>query len=50
MNLDLFNNLINTVKESNMSAEKIKAIKLKEYNDEDCKEWEGEYEWMSEMK
>ena len=39
-----------TVKESNMSAEKIKAIKLKEYNDEDCKEWEGEYEWMSEMK
>ncbi len=38
------------VKESSLDKKKIELLKEKEYSNEDCKEWEGEYEWISEMK
>lgn len=36
------------IKESNLDNEKIKLLKEKEYKNEDCKEWEDEYTWISE--
>ena len=39
-----------SVKESNMDKSKIDALRKKEYENEDCKDWEGDYEWISKMK
>ena len=39
-----------SVKESNMDKGKIDALRKKEYENEDCKDWEGDYEWISKMK
>jgi uncharacterized protein YheU (UPF0270 family) len=38
------------VKESSLDKKKIELLKEREYSNEDCKEWEGDYEWISEMK
>lgn len=39
-----------SVKESNMDKGKIDVLRKKEYENEDCKDWEGDYEWISKMK
>ena len=39
-----------SVKESNMDKVKIDVLRKKEYENEDCKDWEGDYEWISKMK
>lgn len=39
-----------SVKKSNMDKGKIDALRKKEYENEDCKDWEGDYEWISKMK
>lgn len=39
-----------SVKESNMDKGKIDELRKKEYENEDCKDWEGDYEWISKMK
>ena len=39
-----------SVKESNMDKCKIDVLRKKEYENEDCKDWEGDYEWISKMK
>ena len=39
-----------SVQESNMDKGKIDALRKKEYENEDCKDWEGDYEWISKMK
>jgi hypothetical protein len=36
------------IKEDKLNKEKIELLKQKEYSNEDCKEWEGEYSWISE--
>ena len=38
------------VKLGNMPDNKIREIKSEEYGDEMSKKWDGDYEWMSEMK
>lgn len=35
------------IKESNLDEEKLQLLKLKEYSNEDCKEWEDDYLWIS---
>ena len=39
-----------SVKESNLDKGKIDVLRKKEYENEDCKDWEGDYEWISKMK
>ena len=39
-----------SVKKSNMDKGKIDVLRKKEYENEDCKDWEGDYEWISKMK
>lgn len=39
-----------SVKESKMNKGKIDTLRKKEYENEDCKDWEGDYEWISKMK
>ena len=35
------------IKESNLDEDKLQLLKLKEYSNEDCKEWEDDYSWIS---
>ena len=39
-----------SVKKSNMDKGKIDVLRKKEYENDDCKDWEGDYEWISKMK
>ena len=39
-----------SVKKWKMDKGKIDVLRKKEYENEDCKDWEGDYEWISKMK
>ena len=39
-----------SVKKSNMDKGKIDVLRKKEYENDDCKDREGDYEWISKMK